>query len=67
MKIKQRKNYIHLVVSGVPLFSTLETLQEEEWIREGGEEGVASGERFCLSQLFLFSTASAGPPRFVLG
>lgn len=38
MKIKQRKNYIHLVVSGVPLFSTLETLQEEEWIRGGGEE-----------------------------
>lgn len=35
MKIKQRKNYIHLVVSGVPLFSTLETLQEERVDKRG--------------------------------
>lgn len=53
MKIKQRKNYIHLAVTIVPVFSTPETFQG----------------RFCLRQPFLFSTASArasnglsGPP-----
>lgn len=43
MKIKQRKNYIHLAVTIVPVFSTPETFQG----------------RFCLRQPFLFSTASA--------
>lgn len=53
MKIKQRKNYIHLAVTIVPVFSTPETFQG----------------RFCLRQPFLSSTASArassglsGPP-----
>lgn len=53
MKIKQRKNYIHLAVTIVPVFSTPETFQG--W--------------FCLRQPFLSSTASAktssglsGPP-----
>lgn len=44
MKIKQRKNYIHLAVTIVPVFSTPETFQG----------------RFCLRQPFLSSTASAG-------
>lgn len=43
MKIKQRKNYIHLAVTIVPVFSTPETFQG----------------RFCLRQPFLSSTASA--------
>jgi len=43
MKIKQRKNYIHLAVTIVSVFSTPETFQG----------------RFCLRQPFLSSTASA--------
>lgn len=43
MKIKQRKNYIHLAVTIVSVFSTPETFQG--W--------------FCLRQLFLSSIASA--------
>lgn len=39
MKIKQRKNYIHLVVTNVPLFSTLETLQEMGAARRERERG----------------------------
>jgi len=44
MKIKQRKNYIHLAVTIVPVLSTPETFQGQ----------------FCLRQPFLSSTASAG-------
>lgn len=54
MKIKQRKNYIHLVVSGVPLFSTLETLQKEEWIR-GGRRGGGGCEWRTVFALVSFS------------
>lgn len=34
---------------------------------EAGGGGLRVENGFCLSQLFLFSTASAGPARFVLG
>lgn len=54
MKIKQRKNYIHLVVSGVPLFSTLETLQEER-VDKRGEGGGGGCEWRTVFALVSFS------------